>query len=131
GNNIVPPTATCGGTVRSFDPAVQAMVIARMQALVTGTAAAYGVGIDLEYLTEEMPTVNDPAAVEFAIAVAGEICGPACVDGAVQRRMGAEDFSYMLQSRPGAYVFLGQGGAAQWHDPAFDFNDEVAPIGAS
>jgi len=130
-HNIVPAEATFAGTVRTFDPAVQDMVIARMQALVAGTAVAYGVEIDLDYRRKEPATVNDAGSVDFVVGVAGEVVGPARVDGATQRRMGAEDFAYMLNARPGAYIFLGQGGNAHWHDPKFDFNDEVAPIGAS
>ncbi|NCO22904.1 MAG: amidohydrolase, partial [Rhodobacterales bacterium] len=103
----------------------------RMQELVDGTAAAYGVTADLTYEQGYPATINDPDAVAFALEVAGDVVGPDRVDGAVERMMGAEDFSYMLNARPGAFLFLGQGKTAFCHHPAYDFNDAVAPVGAS
>ncbi|WP_226780842.1 M20 aminoacylase family protein [Oceaniglobus trochenteri] len=130
-NNVVPARAVFSGTVRTFDPKVQEMVIARMEELVQGTAAAYGVTAEFVYERGYPATVNDPGSVDFALGVAAEVVGAARVDGAVERMMGAEDFSYMLNARPGAYLFLGQGEGAFCHHPAYDFNDEVAPVGAS
>jgi len=130
-NNVTPASAVFSGTVRTFDPAVQVMVMTRMQELVDGTAAAYGVTADLTYEQGYPATINDPDAVAFALEVAGDVVGPDRVDGAVERMMGAEDFSYMLNARPGAFLFLGQGKTAFCHHPAYDFNDAVAPVGAS
>jgi len=129
--NIVPETAYLGGTVRTFDKEVQAMVRRRMEAIVQGTAAAFDVEAVLRYHVYYPSTVNHAAQTEFAVEVAAEVVGPDLVDGAASREMGAEDFSYMLEARPGAYLFLGQGEGAGLHQSGYDFNDEVAPIGAS
>ena len=129
--NIVPETAYLGGTVRTFDKEVQAMVRRRMEAIVQGTAAAFDVEAVLRYHVYYPSTVNHAAQTEFAVEVAAEVMGPDLVDGAASREMGAEDFSYMLEARPGAYLFLGQGEGAGLHQAGYDFNDEVAPIGAS
>ncbi|MGI3184597.1 M20 aminoacylase family protein [Nioella aestuarii] len=129
--NIIPDTAYLGGTVRSFDPDVRDMVEARMGEIVAGQGASFGVEARLDYRRSYPATVNDPAKTEFAVSVAEEIAGKDAVDGAQWREMGAEDFSYMLEERPGAYLFLGQGEAAGLHHPRFNFNDEAAPYGAS
>ncbi|TBX27848.1 M20 aminoacylase family protein [Nioella sediminis] len=129
--NIIPDTAYLGGTVRSFDPDVRDMVEARMGEIVAGQGASFGVEAVLDYKRSYPATVNDPAKTEFAVGVAEEIAGKDAVDGAQWREMGAEDFSYMLEERPGAYLFLGQGEAAGLHHPRFNFNDEAAPYGAS
>lgn len=129
--NIVPETAYLAGTVRTFDKEVQAMVRRRMEAIVQGTAAAFDVEAVLRYHVYYPSTVNHAAQTEFAVEVAAEVVGPDLVDGAASREMGAEDFSYMLEARPGAYLFLGQGEGAGLHQAGYDFNDEVAPIGAS
>ena len=130
-HNVIPDTAYINGTVRTFDPEVQAMVMRRMAEIVAGQAASFGVEATLDYQTGDPATVNDPACVSFAAQVAREVAGVDHVDAECPREMGAEDFSYMLQARPGAYLFLGQGPGAGLHHPAYDFNDEIAPIGAS
>ena len=130
-HNVIPDDAWINGTVRTFDPAVQAMVMRRMQEIVAGQAASYGVEAVLDYQTGDPATVNDPACASFAAGVAAEVAGLDMVDGDCPREMGAEDFSYMLEARPGAYVFIGLGPGAGLHHPAYDFNDEIAPIGAS
>ena len=129
--NIIPDTAYLGGTVRSFDPDVRNMVEKRMGEIAAGQGASFGVEAKLDYRRSYPATVNDPEKTEFAVGVAEEIAGKDAVDGAQWREMGAEDFSYMLQERPGAYLFLGQGEAAGLHHPRFNFNDEAAPYGAS
>ncbi|OUS37547.1 amidohydrolase [Rhodobacterales bacterium 56_14_T64] len=130
-DNVIPDTAYINGTVRTFDPAVQEMVIRRMQEIVDGQAASYGVEARLEYERGYPATINDADKSAFAVEVASEISGAALVEPEGGREMGAEDFSYMLQSRPGAYLFLGQGDGAGLHHPKYNFNDEVSPIGAS
>jgi len=130
-DNIVSETAYINGTVRTFETEVQEMVIARMKAIVEGHAISYGVSAELDYDTWYPATVNDEERVVFAADVAREIAGDAQVNADAERQMGAEDFSYMLQARPGAYLFLGQGDSAGLHQPQYDFNDEIAPIGAS
>ncbi len=117
-HNVIPDTAFINGTVRTFDPAVQAMVRQRMQQIVAGQAASYGVEARLDYKVGDPATVNDPGATALAASVAAEVAGEAQVDAEAGREMGAEDFSYLLQVRPGAYLFLGQGPGAGLHHPA-------------
>ncbi len=128
-DNIIPETAYINGTVRTFKPEVQGMVMARLEAVVDGQAAAYGVEADLEYEVGYPATVNDPAKTAFAAEVAREI-SPQVADH-VGREMGAEDFAYMLEKRPGSYLFVGNGDSAGLHHPEYDFDDTAAPYGAS
>ena len=128
-DNIIPEGAYINGTVRTFDSAVQAMVQTRLADIVAGHAAAYGVQAALEYDVGYPATVNDPARTDFAVEIAREVS--ADVDAARPREMGAEDFAYMLQERPGAYLFVGNGDTAGLHHPGYDFDDETAPAGAS
>ena len=130
-DNIVPDTAWLGGTVRTFEPDVRTMVRRRLSALVQGTALAYEVEAEFDFIEGYPATVNHAAQAGFACDVAREIAGDAAVEEHGGREMGAEDFAYMLEARPGAYLFLGQGDTASVHHPAYDFNDEIAPIGAS
>lgn len=130
-NNVIPETAWINGTVRTFDPEVRARAEARIRQILEGTAVSYGVRADLVYNRGYPPTVNDPAKVVFAAGVAQEVAGAGRVNTDGSRDMGAEDFAYMLQERPGAYFYLGTGEGPGLHHPEYDFNDEVAPIGAS
>lgn len=130
-NNVIPGVAIFSGTVRFFRPEVQAMVSRRMEEIVAGVASGYGVSGVIDYRRHYPPTVNDPHRAEFAAEVAAEIVGVERVDPSATREMGAEDFAYMLEARPGAYLFLGQGPGPVCHHPAYDFNDRIAPIGAS
>nr|WP_321252538.1 M20 aminoacylase family protein [uncultured Ruegeria sp.] len=130
-NNVIPDTAYINGTVRTFDPNVQKMVMERMEQIVQGQAVSYGVEARLDYDVSYPATVNDDAKAVFAAEVAREVSGDDRVTANSGREMGAEDFSYMLQSRPGAYLFLGQGEGAGLHHPKYNFNDDIAPVGAS
>jgi amidohydrolase len=130
-DNVIPDTAYLNGTVRTFDPKVQKMVQERMAAIVAGQAASYGVTAELTYEVGYPATINDHDKAGFATEVAREVSGENRVIGDAGREMGAEDFAYMLQERPGAYLFLGQGDSAGLHHPKYDFNDEIAPVGAS
>ncbi len=130
-DNIVPETAYICGTVRTFAPHVRQMVRRRMAQICEGQGAAYGVAARLDYIEGYPATVNDPDSTGFALAVAREVVGEQAVYSEAGREMGAEDFSYMLNVRPGAYLFLGQGDTASVHHPAYDFNDEISPVGAS
>ncbi len=129
--NVIPGTAYLNGTVRTFDPKVRAMVVSRMEAIVAGQAASYGVEAELIYETGYPAVMNDPEKTEIAVAVATEVAGADRVIARVGRKMGAEDFSYMLKARPGAFLFLGQGEGAGLHHPKYNFNDDIAPVGAS
>ncbi len=129
--NIVPDLVDMGGTIRSFNPQARAMVKARMQAICDGISGMYGVQVNLNILPSYPATLNSPDQTEFAVSVAREVVGDAQVDGQRTSEMGAEDFSYMLEHRPGCYLFIGQGPGPALHNSEFDFNDDVAPIGAS
>jgi hippurate hydrolase len=130
-SNIVPETGWMQATIRSFAPHVRDLAEQRFREIVAGHAAAFGVTASVEYERGYPPTVNHAAETAFAAEVARGIVGPDLVDAAAAREMGAEDFSYMLEARPGAYLFLGAGPGAGLHHPAFDFNDALAPIGAA
>jgi hippurate hydrolase len=130
-NNVIPDTAYINGTVRTFDPEVQKMVMERMAQIVAGQAASYGVEAELDYEVNYPATINDAGKAGFAAEVAREISGEGLVVENMTRNMGAEDFSYMLNARPGAYLNLGQGEGAGLHHPKYNFNDEIAPVGAS
>ena len=130
-HNVIPETATLTGTVRTLNEAVRDQVIARMEEVAVNIAAAHGAKAKVEYERGYPVTVNHPAETEFAAAVAAQISGEDKVDTDVAPMMGAEDFSYMLEARPGAYLFLGAEGGAGLHHPEYDFNDDISPIGAS
>ena len=130
-DNVVPEKAYMNGTVRTFDPAVRTMVMARLEAIVAGQAAAYGVEARMDYLVGYPATINEPERTEFAAEIAREIAGDAGVDGNAPPEMGAEDFAYLLEKRPGSYLFVGNGDTAGLHHPEYDFDDEAAAAGAS
>ncbi len=130
-HNVIPESCTLTGTVRTFDKKVQAMAVRRMEEIIAGQAASFGVEARLDYKYGYPPTINHPAEADFAAEVAREIAGEAAVDTNTPPAMGAEDFSYMLESRPGAYLKLGQGESPGCHHPQYNFNDEIGPIGAS
>lgn len=130
-HNVIPADATLGGTVRTFRTEVQEMVRARMKDICQGIGTAMGVDVRLDYRINYPATVNHPEQVSFAADIAREIAGKANVITDAKPEMGAEDFAYMLEQRPGAYFFIGQGDGPFLHNPAFDFNDEIAPVGAS
>ncbi len=130
-DNIVPETAWICGTVRTFDPRVRDMVRRRMTQICDGQGAAYDVKICLNYQEGYPATVNDPSETALAADAARDVVGDARVTADGGREMGAEDFSYMLNARPGCYLFLGQGDGPGVHNAHYDFNDRIAPIGAS
>lgn len=130
-DNVIPETAYLNGTVRTFDPFVQKMVRTRMKEIVAGQAASFGVSAELDYEIGYPATINDADKTAFAARVAGEVSGGERVQAESGREMGAEDFAYMLDARPGAYLFLGQGDSAGLHHPEYNFNDRIAPVGAS
>ena len=130
-SNVIPETAELAGTVRTLDEGVRMQAKAAVEEIVGGIAAAFGVEAALDYRLGYPVLVNDAGEAAFCAAVAEGVVGSAMVDGARRPEMGAEDFAYMLQARPGAYVLLGIGEGAGLHHPAYDYNDEATPIGAS
>jgi len=130
-SNIIPEEAMFCATIRCFNPEVRALLKRRFHEIVEGHALAYNVTARIGYDWGYPATVNDAGSASFAADVAREVSGDDAVNADANREMGSEDFSYMLESRPGAYLFLGTGPGAGLHHPAYDFNDEAAPIGAS
>lgn len=130
-HNVIPETCWINGTVRTLSKEVQAMAVKRMEEVIAGQAASFGLEARLEFKFGYPPTINDAEKARFAAEVATEIVGDDRVDADTTPIMGAEDFSYMLEARPGAYVNLGQGDGPMCHHPKYNFNDEIAPIGAS
>ncbi len=129
--NVIPQTAELAGTIRTLRNEVAEAIFTRMRAICDGIAAAAGVGIDLRIDVNYPVTRNDPEEAAFAADVARGIAGADAVDPAVLPVMGGEDFSYMLEARPGAFIFAGNGDSAGLHNPAYDFNDELIPHGIS
>lgn len=128
-HNVIPQTVVLKGTVRTFDAAVQDQVEARMNDLPVQMAAAFGASAVVNYQRGYPATVNAEENTGFAIEVAKAISGKINTDTAPM--MGAEDFSYMLNERPGAYIFLGNGDTAMVHHPAYNFDDDAIPFGSS
>jgi len=132
--NVIPDGMHIGGTVRTFRPAVQDLIERRIGELVRGIAASHGAEVKLDYERGYPPTVNHAAEAEFAANIAAEICGEEHVNRRTAPSMGGEDFSYMLQARPGAMLWLGNGTAADGcylHNARYDFNDTALPVGSS
>ena len=130
--NIIPDTARVTGTVRSFAPETRDLVERRMGEIVAGQAASFGVEATLLYDRGYPATVNHPDQTVFAAKVARDVVGDEKVEDKATPIMAAEDFAYMLEARPGAYAFVGNGvEGATVHHPKYDFNDEIAPVGAS
>jgi hippurate hydrolase len=126
--NVIPHTATLKGTVRSFNPATRDMLEQRMQAMCDAVAATHGGQITLKYDRITPATINSDQQAEFAAEVATSVAG-SCAEAALS--LGGEDFSYMLEVRPGAFVMVGNGDSAPLHHPEYDFNDEAIPNGCS
>jgi metal-dependent amidase/aminoacylase/carboxypeptidase family protein len=129
--SVIPREARLVGTVRTFRPAVQDMVEERLARLVDSVASAFGATASLHYQRTYPATINSPEHAEFAASVAAELVGEDKLTRELPPSMGAEDFSFMLQVKPGAYLRLGQGGATFLHNSRYDFNDEVLPLGAA
>ena len=128
--NVIPQTAEIRGTVRTLTPEVRALVGKRVREVVEGVARMTGAKIDLEYEPGYPVVNNHPAQTDFAIGVAKEIAGNANVSE-MPPMMGGEDFAYMLEKRPGAFIFCGNGNSAGLHHPAYNFNDEAIVFGTS
>jgi hippurate hydrolase len=132
--NVIPKDARLVGTVRTFSAVVQAQIIQRMEEIVAGVAAAFQAKIDMKYHRLFPATVNTPENAALVADVATELFGAENVVPNLIPSMGSEDFSVMLQRRPGAYFRLGQGGAETGcvlHNSAFNFNDAVIPVGSA
>jgi amidohydrolase len=129
--NIIPQTASMMGTVRTLSPETRDLCEERLKTIVASIAQAFGVTAQVEYNRGYPVTVNHPEQTDYAIEAAGLAVGAARVNGAAPPSMGAEDFSFMLEARPGAYIFMGNGDTAGLHHPAYDFNDAAIPVGVN
>ena len=129
--NVIPEKATLSGTVRTLKKETRAFAERRIREAAAGIAAATGVEITVRYKNNYPVTYNHDAQTEFAARVASAVAGEGKVDESVEPMMAAEDFSYMLEARPGAYIFLGNGDTPGLHHPAYDFNDDAIPYGVS
>ena len=130
-DNVIPQHAVLGGTARSLTPEVRELLHKRIGEVVEGTARMYGASAKITYTNGYPVVVNHERQTAFAADVAREIAGKDKVDIDVPPVMGAEDFAFMLQERPGAFIFVGNGDSAGLHHPAYDFNDEAIPVGTS
>ena len=140
--NVIPDEAVLIGTVRTFSTQVLDLIERRMHEIAGGVAAGFGAGVDFTFKRNYPPLVNDQEKTAFAIEAMRAVVGPENVDVNVEPTMGAEDFAFMLQAKPGCYVFIGNGegehrvgghglGPCQLHNGSYDFNDQLLPIGAS
>jgi len=129
--NVIPQTAELKGTVRTLSKEMRDLAEQRMRAIVTGVAGAMGCTATIDYDRGYPVTFNHADQTAFAAAVAGSVVGKDNVDLTVPPTMGSEDFSFMLEERPGSYVFMGNGDTAGLHHPAYDFNDKAIPVGVS
>ncbi len=126
--NVIPQRVQLRGTVRTMDPKLRDLAQARLTALVTHTAAAYGAKATIGYERGYPVMVNTPEETAFAAEVARKVAGDCATAPLV---MGGEDFAYMLEERPGAYILVGNGDTANVHHPEYDFNDDAIPAGSS
>lgn len=127
--NVIPQRATLKGTVRTLDNGVREMTESRFKSIVDGVARMFGAEIKLDYQRRYPATVNHQAQTVTAATLARAVAGANNVNDNASPSMGGEDFSYMLEARPGAMILIGNGDTAGLHHPAYDFNDEIIPAG--
>ncbi|HUD88638.1 MAG TPA: M20 aminoacylase family protein, partial [Xanthobacteraceae bacterium] len=130
-DNVIPQHARLRGTARALKPEIRELLQKRIGEVIEGTARLYGASAKITYTNGYPVVVNHERQTAFAAGVAGEIAGKDKVDTNAPPVMGAEDFAFMLQERPGAFIFVGNGDSAGLHHPAYDFNDEAIPVGTS
>lgn len=140
--NVLPDEANLIGTVRTFNTSALDLIEQRMREIAEHTAAAFSASVEFRFLRNYPPLINHTKETAFAIEVMQDIAGPVNVNAQVEPTMGAEDFAFMLQKKPGCYVFIGNGegthrdaghglGPCNLHNPSYDFNDALLPIGAT
>ena len=132
--NVIPNEVTISGCTRCFSQKVQAQLEAQMKQVATEICRAYGASCEFRYERRYPPTVNSEIEAHLAGSVAAELVGADRVNLNPKSAMGSEDFAYMLQEKPGAYIWIGNGdgeGSCMVHNPGYDFNDEILPIGAT
>jgi len=129
--NVIPRTVKLTGTVRTLDEDVRKFMEQRFRAVTNGIVSSFGATATINYRNGYPVTMNAPDQTAFAADVARSVSGAERVDADADGTMGGEDFAYMLQARPGAYIFLGNGPSTELHTDTYDFNDEIIPIGVS
>ena len=132
--NVIPNEVSISGCTRCFSPRVQAQLEAQMKQVATEICRAYGASCEFRYERRYPPTVNSEIEAHLAGSVAAELVGADRVNLNPKSAMGSEDFAYMLQEKPGAYIWIGNGdgeGSCMVHNPGYDFNDDILPIGAT
>jgi hippurate hydrolase len=129
--NVIPQTAELFGTARTLTPEVRDLIEQRVQEVVNGVAQLSGAKITLDYERSYPVLVNHPAETAIAARVAADVAGEGNVSSEIPPVMGAEDFAYMLEARPGAFIFIGNGDSAGLHHPAYNFNDDAIVYGSS
>jgi len=129
--NVIPQNVKLTGTVRTLSAEIRDTAEKRMNEIVAHTAASYGATAKLDYQRNYPITDNHPKQTEFAVQIARDVVGHDRVEPNTPPLMGGEDFSFMLNACPGAYIFVGQGDTAGVHHPEYDFNDDIIPIGCS
>ncbi|MFV0244122.1 MAG: M20 aminoacylase family protein [Qingshengfaniella sp.] len=127
-HNVIPDSVRLRGTVRTLDAGVRDMAERRLHEIALATAQAFGATVEVDYARGYPVMVNSDAQTAFAADVASRVAG-GCAEAPLI--MGGEDFAYMLQARPGAYILVGNGDSAAVHNPGYDFNDETLPAGCS
>jgi hippurate hydrolase len=141
-SNIIPDSAWVGGTVRTFTLEVLDLIETRLRHIASTVAQAFDCNAEVEFSRNYPPTINHPSETEFAVGVMKDLVGEDHVNPRIDPTMGAEDFAFMLQEKPGCYVFIGNGdgdhrsqghglGPCQLHNPCYDFNDDLLPLGSS
>jgi amidohydrolase len=129
--NVIPQFATMSGTARWFDPAVKAVLETRMRQVAEGVAAGFGATAKLDFRTIFAPLVNDREQSTIYADAAADLVGEALVDRNKGPTMGSEDFAFMMEKVPGAYILVGNGDGAAAHNERYNFNDEATPYGAA
>jgi len=129
--NIIPQSAKFWGTIRTLDAEVRKLVLERLHKIINNIAAAYDCKVDIRIKEGYPVTVNHEKETGFAAMVARDVVGDTRVNVEQLPVMGGEDFSYMLEERPGAFIFMGNGDTAGLHHEEYDFNDEAIPVGSS
>jgi hippurate hydrolase len=129
--NVIPDQVKLTGTVRTLQPAIQDLMEKRITEVAEATASAFGTTARVSYKRLYPITINHEQQTGFAASVATEIAGAENVNSNAAPTMGAEDFAFMLNTRPGAFIFMGNGDSASLHNSGFDFNDEAIATGVS
>jgi hippurate hydrolase len=129
--NVIPQTVHMKGTIRTLKPEIRELAEQRLRLMVENITAAFGATAALDFRRGYPVTVNSEAETAFAAGVAETVAGEGRVDRDLAPLLGGEDFSYMLEARPGAFIFVGNGDTAMVHHPEYDFNDEAIPYGVS